>query len=93
MVKDGEVVREVTGETPVEFWRTTMRYTLTNAKPTPVDVELTQAGLDRGWWSRDFRVTSEDAPGEQLNTDRRRYVVSVPANGKREVRVTYETRY
>jgi len=31
--------------------------------------------------------------GEQLNSDRRKYVVSVPANGKREVRVTYETRY
>ena len=93
VVKDGEVVREVTGETPVEYWRTTMRYTLTNAKPTPVEVELVQAGLDRGWWSRDFRVTSEDVAGEQLNIDRRKYVVSVPANGKREVRVTYETRY
>lgn len=82
-----------TSERPVEFWRTTMRYTLTNAKPAPVEVELTQAGLDRGWWSRDFRVTSEDVPGEQINVDRRKYLVSVPANGKREVRVTYETRY
>ena len=31
--------------------------------------------------------------GEQLNADRRKYVITVPANGKREVRVTYETRY
>ncbi|MGX7951779.1 DUF4139 domain-containing protein [Tsuneonella sp. HG249] len=93
VIKDGEVVREVTAERAVEYYRTTMRYTFTNAKPTPVDVELTQSGLDRGWWSRDFRITSEDVPGEQLNADTRKYLVSVPANGKREVRVTYETRY
>ncbi len=83
----------VTSEQPVEYWRTTMRYTLTNAKPAPVEVELTQGGLDRGWWSRDFRVTSEDVTGKQINSDRRKYLVTVPANGKREVRVTYETRY
>ena len=70
-----------------------MRYTFTNAKPEPVEVELTQAGLDRGWWGSDFRVVSEDVAGEQLNIDDRRYRVSVPANGEREVRVTYETRY
>ncbi|GGD95963.1 hypothetical protein GCM10011515_14870 [Tsuneonella deserti] len=83
----------VTSERPVEYWRTTMRYTLTNAKSAPVEVELDQAGLDHGWWGRDFRVTSEDSPGEQVNADRRKYVVTVPANGKRELRVTYETRY
>ncbi|WP_200956700.1 DUF4139 domain-containing protein [Tsuneonella troitsensis] len=93
VIEDGEIVREITSEQPVEYWRTTMRYTFTNAKPTPVQVELTQAGLDRGWWSRDLRVTSEDVPGEQINADRRKYLVTVPANGKREVRVTYETRY
>jgi hypothetical protein len=70
-----------------------MRYTLTNAKPAPVDVELVQGGLDYGWWGNDFRVTSEDVPGEQLNLGNRKYVISVPANGKRVVRVTYETRY
>lgn len=93
VIEDGETVRTVQSERPVEFWRTTMRYTLTNAKPAPVEVELFQSGLDRGWWGRDFRVVSEDVPGEQINADRRKYVVSVPANGKREVRVTYETRY
>uniref|UniRef100_UPI00197A84A0 hypothetical protein n=1 Tax=Bifidobacterium breve TaxID=1685 RepID=UPI00197A84A0 len=75
------------------FYRTTMRYTLTNAKPQPVEVELVQAGFDRGWWGNDFRVTSEDVAGEQISADRRKYVISVPANGRREVRVTYETRY
>lgn len=93
VISDDASVREVTAERPVEYWRTTMRYTFTNAKTAPAEVELTQAGLDRGWWSRDFRVVSEDVPGEQLNMDRRKYLVSVPANGKREVRVTYETRY
>ena len=93
IISDGEVVREVTSERAVEYYRTTMRYTFTNAKPTPVEVELTQGGLDRGWWSRDFRITSEDVTGEQLNADSRQYRVTVPANGKREVRVTYETRY
>ncbi len=93
VIKDDEVVREVTQERAVEYWRTTMRYTFTNAKPVPVEVELTQAGLDRGWWARDFRVPSEDVPGEQLNADTRKYLVTVPANGRREVRVTYETRY
>jgi hypothetical protein len=93
VIENGEVTRTVEVEKTAEFWRTTMRYTLTNAKPTPVEVELFQEGLDRGWWGRDFRVVSEDVPGEQLNADRRKYLVEVPANGKREVRVTYETRY
>jgi hypothetical protein len=93
VLADDGGTKTVTAERPVEYWRTTMRYTLTNAKPSPVTVELTQTGLDRGWWSRDYRVTSEDVTGEQINTDRRKYLVTVPANGKREVRVTYETRY
>ena len=89
---DGEVIRGER-ERPTTYWQTTMRYTLTNAKSSPVDVELVQAGLDRGWWSRDFRIVSEDMPGEQLNSDKRKYVISVPANSEREVRVTYATRY
>jgi len=91
--EDGQLVREAQVQYAVSYWRTTMRYTLTNAKPEPVEVELIQGGLDRGWWSRDFRVASEDVPGVQLSADRRKYVVTVPANGKREVRVTYATRY
>ena len=91
--KNGQVVAQGEAERPKTFYRTTMRYTLTNAKPQAVEVELVQAGLDRGWWGNDFRVVSADVPGEQLNADRRKYVISVPANGKRVVRVTYETRY
>ena len=90
---NGEEVRTIQVDRTVDYWRTTMRYTMTNAKSTPVDVELIQGGLDYGWWTHDFRVVSEDVPGVQLNADRRKYVITVPANGKREVRVTYETRY
>ncbi|TCJ37124.1 DUF4139 domain-containing protein [Parafrankia sp. BMG5.11] len=93
VIADDGRAASVTSERPVEFWRTTMRYTLTNARAVPVEVELSQSGLDRGWWSRDFRVSSEDVPGEQINADRRKYLVTVPANGRREVRVTYDTRY
>ena len=75
------------------FYRTTMRYTITNAKSEPVDVELTQNGLNRYWWGYDYRVVSEDIVGEQLNYDRRKYTVPVPAEGKRVIRVTYETRW
>jgi hypothetical protein len=93
VIEDGEVVRQVDVERPKTFYRTTMRYTIFNAKSTPVEVELTQTGLDRAWWASDFRIVSEDIKGEQLNNDRRKWVIPVPANGKREVRVTYETRY
>ena len=93
VVKDGQVVEEGTFERPKTFYRTTMRYTLTNAKREAVEVQLTQTGLGNNWWSDDYRVTSEDIPGEQLNADRRRYTVPVPAEGERVIRVTYETRY
>lgn len=93
VIKDGQTVTEVESQRAVDYWRTTMRYTFTNAKSVPVDVDLTQSGLDRGWWSRDYRVVSEDVAGEQVNADRRTYHVVVPANGKRVVRVTYEARY
>lgn len=93
VVKDGKVTEEVAFERPKTYYRTTMRYTLTNAKDTPIEVELTQSGLNRSWWSNDYRVTSEDIKGEQLNADQRRYTVPIPAEGERVIRVTYETRY
>ena len=52
-----------------------------NAAPLTL---LLQGGLDYGWWAHDFRVVSEDVPGTQLNADRRKYVITVPANGRRE---------
>lgn len=93
VIEDGQVVREVEEERAVDYYRTTMKYTFTNAKPEPVVVDLTQNGLGQYWWGWDFRVVSEDVEGEQLNRDSRLYRVTVPANGEREVRVTYETRF
>ncbi|KLI63611.1 DUF4139 domain-containing protein [Aurantiacibacter marinus] len=91
--ENGELTREVEVDRTVDYYRTTMRYTFTNAKSEAVEVELMQGGLDRGWWGRDFRVTSEDVEGEQVNYGNRLYRVTVPANGERVVRVTYESRY
>lgn len=91
--EDGEEVTRVEEERPDTFWQTTMVYTLTNAKKTAVEVDLVQAGLDRGWWSRDYRIVSEDMPGTQINSDRRKWVVPVAANSEREFRVTFATRY
>jgi hypothetical protein len=93
VVRDGVVVEEATLERPKTFYRTVMRYTLTNAKREAVEVQLNQTGLGNSWWSDDFRITSEDVKGEQLNNDQRRYTIAVPAEGERVVRVTYETRY
>ncbi len=93
VIEEGEVVRTVEVERPRRYYRTTMRYTLTNAKSEPVNVELTQTGLGRSWWASDFRITDEDIEGEQLNIDRRKWVIPVPAEGERVFRVTYETRY
>lgn len=90
---NGEVVSEVEVDRAVDYYRTTMRYTFTNAKPEPVEVEFTQLGLDRGWWASDYRVVSEDVAGEQLNAGSRLYRVTVPANGERVVRVVYETKF
>lgn len=73
------------------YWRTTMRYTLTNARPEAVTVELTQNGLD--WWYGATRIVSEPIPGATERQGMRRWSVPVPANGEREFVVVYETRY
>lgn len=73
------------------YWRTTMRYRLTNASPTPVTVDLTQSRLD--WWWDSTRVESESLPGVSDRRDIRRWTVEVPANGSRDVNVVYMTRY
>lgn len=90
---NGQTPSEIQIDRTVEYYRTTMRYTLRNASARAVDVELTQSGMDRGAFARDVRVTQEDVAGQQITLDQRKYTVSVPANGERVVRVTYETRY
>lgn len=91
ITRDGESPRVVTVETNPVYWRTTMAYTVTNARPTPVTVDLLQAGLDHYW--HDTRVVSETVEGRQRSLDERLFQVPVPANGKAVVTVTYETRY
>jgi hypothetical protein len=90
--EDGSVV---TGqqETPQEqvYWQTRMRYTLTNARPVPVTVQLIQSGLDNGW--HDTRIVSESLPSERPEADRAVWRVAVPANSEIQVNVTFQTRY
>ncbi|QZD95565.1 DUF4139 domain-containing protein [Qipengyuania gelatinilytica] len=93
VLEDGEVAREVEVERKIKYYRTTMRYTFYNAKSSPVNVEFYQDGLYRGWWSRDYRVVSEDVTGEQQGPSTRKWDVRVPAADKRVVRVVYETKY
>ncbi|MBV5323846.1 MAG: hypothetical protein J0626_00485, partial [Rhodospirillaceae bacterium] len=56
VLRDGVMVTQVDVDRPKSYYRTTLRYKLTNAKSRPVTVNLVQGGLDRGWWSLDYRV-------------------------------------
>lgn len=77
-------------ETPVTYYRTQMRYIVTNASSSPVMVDVVQTGLDRWSWWRDLRV-EESIKGVQESADMRRWEVPVPANGKTELTVTFLT--
>jgi hypothetical protein len=71
-----------------ERWRTRMRYTLTNASPRAVTVDLLQAGL----WG-DTRITQESQPSERRSADEALWRVTVPANGEATVTATFDTRF
>jgi len=70
------------------FWRTRMRYVVTNASPRPVTVDLRQSGLD---W--DTRVTEESLPSEKLSSNEVLWRVPVPANAETIVTAAFDTRY
>jgi hypothetical protein len=70
------------------YWTTRMRYTLTNAGPKPVTVDLRQSGL-----SWDTRVVEESLASEKLSADEVMWRVPVPANGETVVTATFYTRY
>jgi hypothetical protein len=72
-------------------WRTSMRYTLTNARSQPVTVELAQAGLDSYW--KDSRIESESLKSERTSADEALWKVNVPANGEASVTAVFDTRY
>ena len=70
-------------------WQTKMRYTLTNATPAAVSVELAQAGLD---WT-DTRITEQSRPSERSDAGQAVWQVPVPANGSATVTATFDTRF
>ncbi len=72
-------------------WKTSMRYTLTNARSTPVVIDLTQAGLD-GYYD-DTRIVSESQKSERRSSDEAVWKVTVPANGEAVVTAVFDTRY
>jgi hypothetical protein len=72
-------------------WRTSMRYTLTNARSEPVTVDLSQSGLD-AWWN-DTRIVQESHKSERLSSNQALWRVSVPANGSATVTAIFDTRY
>lgn len=72
-------------------WRTHMRYELTNAKPEPVAVDLTQAGLDFSFV--DTRIVSESQVSRRESSDATTWAVQVPANGSATVTAIFDTRY
>ncbi|HYI39651.1 MAG TPA: DUF4139 domain-containing protein [Allosphingosinicella sp.] len=86
-----EGTRIVEVETNPVFSRTTMTYTLTNARPTPSVVNLVQTGLDNPY--HDTRIVEESVRGEQISLSDRRYRITIPANGETVVTATFDTRY
>lgn len=69
-------------------WMTKMKYTVTNARPGPVTVLLAQDGL-----YGDVRISDESLKGERISADRVEWRVPVPANGKTDVTIAFDTRY
>jgi hypothetical protein len=82
----------ISEEETVKYYRTSMSYTVTNARPDPVTVDLVQGGLDNGGW-HDTRVSSESIKGEQRSLDERVWRVTVPGNGQTVLTVDFDTRY
>ena len=69
-------------------WRTQMRYTLTNASPRAVTVDLIQSGL----WG-DTRIAAQSQTSERRSADETVWRVAVPANGEATVTATFDTIY
>jgi hypothetical protein len=88
---DGGPYRTIRYQDQVTYYRTRMRYVLSNARPQPVEVEVTQGGLARGYG--DTRVPEESVPGRQRSLDERVWRVTVPANGETTLTATIDTRY
>jgi hypothetical protein len=84
-VKSGVEKREAQG---LFRWKTSMRYTLSNAMPKPVTVALIQDGL----WG-DTKIAAESQPSRRKSADAAEWTVEVPAGGKTEVTATFDSKY
>ena len=69
-------------------WKTQMSYTVTNALPKPVTVQIIQSGL----WG-DTKVAEESLKSERRDADSVAWNVTVPANGKTVVTATFDSKY
>ena len=69
-------------------WRSSMRYTLTNAKSQPVTVDLVQSGL----WG-DVRIVDESQKSSRRSAEETIWRVTVPANDETTVTAVFDTRY
>jgi hypothetical protein len=72
-------------------WRTTMRYTLTNARPEAITADLVQGGLDWVWM--DTKIIAESQKSTRVSSDATEWKVAVPANGETQVTATFETKW
>jgi hypothetical protein len=75
-------------QTQQTYWRTNMRYVVTNAGPRPVTVDLHQYGL-----SWDTRVVRESLTSEKPSDEEVVWHVPVPPSGETVVTASFETRY
>jgi hypothetical protein len=85
--------REIIQEREITYYRTNIRYSFTNARPTPVTVDFTQSGLNGYGWRPDTSIPSESIKGTQVGISDRQWQVPVPANGSTDLTVTYVSRY
>ena len=90
-VRKNGVVTVTETDVKRNFWRTHMRYIFTNARPTPVTIDFTQNGLNT--YNNDTRVPFESLPADKDNLywESRKWLVTVPANGRTELTVQYDT--
>lgn len=89
---DGKDTHEVEYSRARTYYRTSMSYLISNARPEPVKVEVVQAGLDN-YWYWDVRVPSESHKGTQRSRDERVWLVDVPANGEVTLTAQFDTVY
>jgi hypothetical protein len=72
-------------------WRTTMHYTMTNARPEVSIVDLVQGGLDWVWM--DTKIISETQKSTRVSSDATQWKVSIPANGETQLTAVFETKW